>query len=353
MRASRVFLFWGTCVLSWACSGEAPASFPGDTETGADTDTDADTDSDSDADTDSDTDTDSDGDSDTDTDTDTDGDSDTDTDTDTDGDSDTDTDTDTDTDSDADTDSDTDTDTDTDTDADCVGNGHDEDSDGVDDNCDNCPTYSNAGLADADSDGLGDACEFADNAALLGTITAFDPFADSTTTGMWTPESAGPWTFGTDIYTGYQATSGANSAYNLAFDGPFSVEATFHLSSETAINASNSWVSVLFGYQNSGAWYQCTIQTNSGAMTLRSGVTTLASATTTDDLSRSASAWRRLRVYYDGTNLTCTLDRSTLGRVGQVTYTSTTIDEFALDGLEGGLRVYNEGAAFESFIIYQ
>lgn len=40
----------------------------------------------------------------------------------------------------------------------CVGNLFDEDSDGISDNCDSCPTYANLGM-DSDGDGLDNACD--------------------------------------------------------------------------------------------------------------------------------------------------------------------------------------------------
>ncbi|MBK8262967.1 MAG: hypothetical protein IPK80_16720 [Nannocystis sp.] len=73
-------------------------------------------------------------------------------------DSDTDSGTDSDTDTDTGVDTDTDSDTDTDTDTATTG-GLDGDSDGVDDDQDNCPQDANPGQEDGDGDAIGDACD--------------------------------------------------------------------------------------------------------------------------------------------------------------------------------------------------
>ena len=53
--------------------------------------------------------------------------------------------------------------------------GHDEDGDGVDDACDNCPHVANADQVDSDGDGVGDACD-PYPASPTESIVLFDPF---------------------------------------------------------------------------------------------------------------------------------------------------------------------------------
>jgi cysteine-rich repeat protein len=73
----------------------------------------------------------------------------------------------------------------------CEPVGHDEDGDGIDDACDNCPTIANAGQANIleeqagnVTDGVGDACD--PRPAESGdTIAAFDAFAGNTLNPVW------------------------------------------------------------------------------------------------------------------------------------------------------------------------
>jgi len=53
--------------------------------------------------------------------------------------------------------------------------GHDEDGDGIDDACDNCPHLPNADQADGDGDGVGDVCDPQPTIA-RESIAFFDPF---------------------------------------------------------------------------------------------------------------------------------------------------------------------------------
>ncbi len=59
----------------------------------------------------------------------------------------------------------------------CVGSGHDEDGDGVDDNCDLCPWVADPLQPDTDGDFLGDAC---DPDPSPEAIVLFDPFVADT-----------------------------------------------------------------------------------------------------------------------------------------------------------------------------
>jgi len=56
---------------------------------------------------------------------------------------------------------------------------HDEDGDGVMDNCDNCPVDDNAGQADSDGDGVGDACD--PHPSANDRIAFFESFATAPT----------------------------------------------------------------------------------------------------------------------------------------------------------------------------
>jgi len=56
---------------------------------------------------------------------------------------------------------------------------HDEDGDGVMDNCDNCPVDDNAGQADSDGDGVGDACD--PRPGMMDRIAFFESFATAPT----------------------------------------------------------------------------------------------------------------------------------------------------------------------------
>jgi len=62
------------------------------------------------------------------------------------------------------------------------------------------------------------------------------------------------------------------------------------------------------------------------------------------------SDWRRVRAYWDGSDVVCTFDNEN-GDSGQLTYGGSEL--FTNMNGWGGLRVYNEGVSFRAFVLYQ
>lgn len=285
-----------------ACDGDVPPAFEG----GSDGDADADSDADGDADADGDTDADSDG--------------------------------------------DTDADSDSDSDA-CVGNGHDEDGDGTDDNCDNCPSWPNPGQADGDSDGIGDACEAPWNHDLLSQIAVFDPALDDIQ--QWSA-SGGTWQYGGDVIGGSSSPTGGNyyRAPHLA-DEAYSVEATFRYDQGGFIGA--GYAGVLFAVRqegNSTVWYTCLFRRDNKNLSIWR--TTSTNIISLGDATVSAPAadgqWHKVRVFYNGDSVRCSyVDEA--GGSGDVDITGG--DLWSSMAGNGGLRVYNERAVFTSFTVYK
>lgn len=245
----------------------------------------------------------------------------------------------------------------------CIGNGHDEDSDGIDDNCDNCPTVSNPEQANSDGDDIGDLCEWPDNEQALSTIVVFDPLdkEHGSSEESWFPEDTNAWNMGPNGYAGTQPMVGTNTYNLLDLVPPFSIEATFRFEKlAPAMTSSPSWTSVVFAAKSSpyetnpSNWWQCTFRwapSSAGEanyIELREKLTKI-TETSVDYKADRMGINRRLRVFYDGKDhLSCSLDTEQKGA-------KTTVLDFQkhldLSG-QSGLRVYNEKALFQSFVIY-
>jgi hypothetical protein len=229
--------------------------------------------------------------------------------------------------------------------------GHDEDGDGLDDNCDNCPTVHNLGQNDSDGDGLGDACESPTGGTVLSHVVTFDPFLNNA--GSWS-SYGGTWTWGVDLLTG-NATGGGNYLHNDTLSGAaFSVETTFHYPENPG--AGNNWVAVLFGWQTiagvlSAGW-ECTYEREVKEIGLYKYATTGWSmqAGTTVSTSVTNGQWHRLRAVYSSSGIRCYYTDET-GATGSLAFT----DSVSVGSMSGkpGVRVYTDRANFTSFITYQ
>lgn len=227
--------------------------------------------------------------------------------------------------------------------------GHDEDGDGIDDNCDNCPTYYNPGQVDGESDGIGDVCEYPADQTLFSEIVVYDSFANNEEE-FWTPLN-GTWSYGYDIVTGVFQSSGAGYFHDMDFaDAPYSVETTFFYDDQPWNG--NAYAGLIFAkYLNT--FYICAFERHNENLTVwyypGSGYHQLIES---HPVSTSAgdSDWRKIHVFYDGTDLSCVY----LDETG-VTLTIDIPESDLVLGMEGqaGLRVYNERAVFTSYAAYQ
>jgi hypothetical protein len=228
---------------------------------------------------------------------------------------------------------------------------HDEDGDGVDDNCDNCPTYANAGQADGDSDGVGDACEAPGDAGLLSQIVAFESLM--TTAGIWT-EYYGTWTPGVDEVTGSRVGGGGNYLHMTSVPNvDYSVEAMFHMT-QPQVTGPN-WTAVVFAWTTPGGdvWaYECVYERGPNVVSIyrTQGGSWNGMIATTAITFVQDSQWHRLRAYRTGDTVVCTYSDEA-GGSGQVQVSGTDVWS-DMSGL-AGLRVYNETTTFTSFVIYQ
>ncbi len=229
--------------------------------------------------------------------------------------------------------------------------GNDEDGDGVDDNCDNCPTYFNPGQEDEDGDGLGDVCENTLASPDLSGFPVFDPFLLSST--AWTV-SGGTWSWGVSEVQGSSA-GGANLFHSYGLpNNNYSAETTFTY--RTSNPSGSSWTGVMFGVRIVyGSWvngYECVYERGTPRLQLWKMISGSWNLQQTVNVSTTAAngQWRKIRGFVTGNNVRCVY----LDETGVLTGLSWDDAAMVVDfGGRAGLRVYNDTAVFSSFILYE
>jgi hypothetical protein len=230
--------------------------------------------------------------------------------------------------------------------------GHDEDGDGLDDWCDNCPTIGNSGQADTDGDGLGDRCESTIGAGHLSRLVVFDPMLS--TEDQWTV-SSGTWSYGGDVVTGSRVGNGGNYLNDTTLgNAGYGVEATFHYAQSPPTGS--NWTAVVFAWTTGGmgavyAW-ECVWERTTKVLSIyrTQGGTWNWLAQTTVTTTVTDGQWHRLRAFRDGSLVRCRYADET-DATGSVDYTIS--DATTNMAGSAGLRVYNEHTVFRSFALYQ
>jgi hypothetical protein len=224
--------------------------------------------------------------------------------------------------------------------------GHDEDGDGVDDNCDNCPSCANANQTNSDTDMLGDACQAS---ALLSSIEVFDPMLNDESS--WTAAS-GTWSYGGDEVSGGAQPYGGNylHAFQLS-DHPYAVEATFYY--DQGAPSDSNWTGLLFAWEAPDYAYACHFERDSqvlGLWNIAGGGAWNQLESTIVNTSAGLDERRKVRVFYDGNMVNCRYEDET-GSTETVTISGSQVNT-DMSG-QAGIRVYNENTVFTSFVIYE
>jgi hypothetical protein len=231
--------------------------------------------------------------------------------------------------------------------------GHDEDGDGVDDNCDNCPTVANAQQRDTDGDGLGDACEVQGNPGGLSALAVFDPFV--TNLGIYTSLN-GTWTYGVDEVRGSHDTGGGEHLHPMTFYlVNYAVETTFSL--DVANPTAENFSGVTFAWKGTaGAIYKgyaCLYARDANTVQIwefLNGNWYLRAETNLAGLG-PVDQWRRVTAFVSGANIRCGYEDES-GMTAATTWTKNLPADDEFQG-PSGPRVYRETARFHSFVMYR
>lgn len=233
--------------------------------------------------------------------------------------------------------------------------GHDEDGDGLDDACDNCPSAPNPPQADADGDGLGDRCEAPDDPAMLSKIQYFESFLQPPA-AQW--DVAEKFKLTTDALEGDDEPCsygcGANAMFSQPLNGAYAVEAVF------TAEAGTGWAGLLIGEssnQQNASWIGCLVQFKSTQHELQiwkldpgaQYVEMVGSAAVAEESNVPATTLRRVRAFVQGSSLVCHFENS-LSNVA--TLKATASDPARLQG-RMGVRVYQTLASFKSMTVFR
>ena len=228
--------------------------------------------------------------------------------------------------------------------------GHDEDGDGIDDNCDNCPSYYNPGQEDNNNDGIGDVCEYREDHSLLSSIVVFDPFLEDASS--WTP-LGGTWTYGNDVVIGDSGTVTLNSNYLhdlILANEPYAVETTFYF--DQPAYTGDGYTGLIFARHNLD-FYVCTFNRSNNTLSIWrhvGGSGWVYNMFDFIDTTVQDSQWHKIHVFYDGSETTCIyLDEA--GGAGSLTIPP--VSQISDMSGQAGLRLYNGRAVFTSFVVYK
>ncbi|MDA3862400.1 MAG: hypothetical protein PF689_00870 [Deltaproteobacteria bacterium] len=231
---------------------------------------------------------------------------------------------------------------------------HDEDEDGVDDNCDNCPTYSNSNQDDTDGDGVGDACERTGNPGELSTFSVFDSFMNSPS--QWNSRG-GNWNHSPDEIRGDGSGTYIHS-HNLP-QNQYSVETTFSYPEDD--RSGDNWTGVVMAIRFTGGSLDsmifCAYERSYNDIEIweldpsENSLYMLSSGDVTNPTNNN-SAFRRVRAYVDAAGILFCTYKDEDGGEGDTEYTFATGDTVFFTG-KAGVRIYNEKVDFYSFMIYQ
>ena len=225
--------------------------------------------------------------------------------------------------------------------------GHDEDGDGVDDNCDNCPSFPNSNQDNSDGDEVGDSC---DPDPLITQISFFEPMVDQESD--WTVDD-GDWTYGGDQVSGQQIGTIANYLYTYAPPNqPYVVGTTFYYGSSNPSGDSTS-SGVVFARTAPLHVYTCQFNRDEnylGIWRLNGDPTWELIQDTNVSTSAGETQWRQVTVFYDGTTFNCRYDDET----GVTVTVQPDLADVQSD-MSGdiGLSIYNDDSVFTSFFVFE